>query len=100
MNTTFRIKYPFENNYVYIGFGPKLDYLLSDNKLKSYDYILRKWSLGFKPEIGFTKYLSNSINVGLNYSYLWNIRNVAKTEYTGMNHHHHRILLSIGYVIK
>jgi len=31
LNTTFRVKYPAKNYYFYVGIGPKVDFLMSDD---------------------------------------------------------------------
>ncbi|MDR0430000.1 MAG: outer membrane beta-barrel protein [Tannerellaceae bacterium] len=99
LNSTFRFKYPFFNNYVYIGFGPKIDILLSDNKLNHYKYTLNRILFGFKPEIGFSQNLNKKINVGLNFSYLWNIGKVGKSEYSDLHNTYYSINFSIGYIL-
>jgi hypothetical protein len=100
LNTIFRLKYPFSNNYIYVGFGPKIDYLLSDRALKNYEYTLNRISFGFKPEIGCSQNLNEKFSVGLNFSYLWNIGRIGKSEYSNLYNTYYNICFSLGYVIK
>jgi hypothetical protein len=99
-STTFRLKYPFYNSYMYIGFGPKVDCLLSDRKLKSYEYTLNRISFGFKPEIGFSQNLNEKLSVGLNLSYLWNIGRIGKSEYSNLYNTYYSMCFSLGYIIR
>ena len=97
INTTFRLKYYLSNNYIFVGFGPKVDFLLSDNELWTYDYTLNRVSFGFKPEIGFSQNLNRRISVGLNFSYLWNIGRIGKSEFSNLNNTYYKICFSLGY---
>ncbi len=99
-NTTFRFKYSSYNNYIYIGFGPKFDYLLSSRELKSYDYTLNRISFGFKPEVGFSQNLNEKLSVGLNLSYLWNIGEVGKSKYSSLYNTYYSMCFSLGYTIR
>jgi len=100
INTTFRIKYAFDDNQIYAGFGPKLD-ILSDSKNfnnKGFTgYQLNNLSFGFKPELGFNKFLNNNIYIGLNLSYLLNIRYFAKSEFNQISINTYIFMFSLGY---
>ncbi|MDR1200524.1 MAG: hypothetical protein LBL58_02690 [Tannerellaceae bacterium] len=99
INTTARFKYIIYNNYIYIGIGPKIDFLLSDKELIHYDYILDRVSLGFKSEFGFTQNLNKKINVGLNFTHLGNIGKIAKSEYSNLYNTYYSISFCFGYVL-
>lgn len=56
--TTFRYKFPMKEDFLYLGVGPQLDFLLSNPKdfaETMYDegYTLKRMSLGVVPELGF-----------------------------------------------
>lgn len=103
LNTTFRLKYEESSYCIYLGAGPKVDFLISDNHFKNSlyeDYKLNRMSAGFKYEIGFKQYLNYRIDVGLNLSYIHNIGKLGKTVYNNLTGKTLLISISLGYVLK
>lgn len=95
-NTTFRVRYPIKTLFVYLGGGPKIDLLLGNQKFnpKFLQGIpgLNRANMGVKTEIGVA-YDIKKIRIGLNYSYNFNFKSVAK----GLYNYHHMLALSVGY---
>lgn len=95
-NTTFRVRYPLQSFFIYLGLGPKIDLLLDKNKFSSnflQDIPERnRLNIGAKSEIGFA-YDFPKIRIGVNYSYNFNFMSVAK----GLYNYQHILALSVGY---
>lgn len=107
LNTTFRVRYSFDQIHLYLGCGPKLDILVDDDKFKSpffsnlEGYRMDNLSFGGKLEMGGA-YDYRKICLGLNVSYLLNIGSVGVGGDTGYLKFHRSaflLVLSIGYKI-
>ena len=82
LNTSFRIKYPFKKNHLYIGAGLKADVRTSsiDSNL-SYlheGYKMASIIPGMKIEMGFNREMKRLI-IGVNASYLIDFKNAGKS---------------------
>lgn len=104
LNTTLRLKYPYRNSHVFIGLGPKLDFLVSSKDFKdeifsNVGYQMHSVSYGAKIEAGFVKDLKK-VRIGLNGSYFLNINGMGKSEYNKLNNNTFLIMFSAGYKIK
>ena len=78
VNTTFRLRYPIRNAFIYIGAGPKVDLLVESNKFHDSFFQnipcgLEKISFGGNIETGFCTNF-NRLQVGVNIKYLLNLR--------------------------
>jgi hypothetical protein len=75
VNTTCRLKYPLNNSHIYIGFGPFIDFLIGSNKLNINghygleSYKVNKILSGICSELGFNRYLTDKIVLGVNISH-------------------------------
>ena len=82
LNTSLRIRYPFEKSHLYLGAGLKADVLTSstDNN-KSYlseGYKMASIIPGMKIEMGFNREMKRLI-IGVNASYLIDFKNAGKS---------------------
>lgn len=103
LNTTVRLKYEKEKYCIYLGAGPKVEFLIDNNHLKSSlykDYKLNRISTGFKYEIGFKQYLNHRINIGLNLSYIHDIGKLGGTLYNNLINKTFLLSISLGYKLK
>ena len=78
VNTTFRLRYPIRNTFIYIGAGPKIDILVKSNKFNNSFFYnipcgLEQISFGSNIETGFCTNF-NRLQVGVNIKYLLNLR--------------------------
>lgn len=105
VNTTFRVRYFLQKTHLYLGCGPKLDILMSDNNFKGVffsnlvGYHMNKLSFGGKLEMGVA-HDYKKIRLGLNTAYLVNIGSVGAVGDLGYLNFHRNALsfvLSIGY---
>lgn len=99
--TTFRYKFLFENNYVYLGLGPEVNYLLNDkNDFKGTPYndlyALKKINFGIVPEIGFVKEY-NKLKYGLELSYMFDVSGVASSSANKLRSNNFKAGISLGY---
>lgn len=95
-NTMFRIRYPINFFHVYVGFGPKIDFLLENQKFKS-DFLkdmpgLNRVNVGAKVEMGISNDFKR-MRIGLNYSYGFNFMSIG----SGLYNYQHSVMLSVGY---
>ncbi len=100
-NTTFRLNTPTYPFYFYVGVGPRLNFLLSSDKIDSTPIesisVLRKVAIGAKTELGWNCEMKDrKWVVGMNASY--DFGNDLKPD--GQNFDTFRIMISIGYSIK
>lgn len=101
LNTTFRFRYPYKNSHVFIGLGPKLDFLISSKDFKNeifsnVGYQMHSVSYGAKLEAGIVEDFKR-VRIGLNGSYFLNINGVGKSDYNKLNNNNFLIMLSVGY---
>ncbi|MDR3652337.1 MAG: hypothetical protein P4L34_05120 [Paludibacter sp.] len=101
-NTTIRFKYQVSNAHLFVGIGPKLDFLVGSGKFTDSlysGYEMDRLSLGSKSEVGFVQDI-NRIRIGLNYSYLINFAGAAKSPYINIGNNTYSLMFSIGYKLK
>jgi len=100
VNTTFRIIYRKSNYNVYAGIGPKVDFLVSDDKFQDpiyRDYEISKVNFGAKSEIGFKLNVYEVLNVGMNCSYLFDFNKFGKSDYSSLKNNALIVSISVGY---
>jgi len=101
--TTFRYKIAIRDVILFVGAGPQLNYILQnknhfENTLYADStYDIQKFNLGFVPEIGFTKDLSN-FRYSLGISYHMGISKLGSTEFNRLYSNAFKIGLSIGSI--
>lgn len=102
VNTTFRVKYTIRDLCLYVGAGPKIDFLISDKRLKTsyYNvYNLKSLVPGTKLELGFDKSLSRKIKIGLNAAYLVNFGKIGDSTHNDLSDATFLLLFSFGYCL-
>ena len=104
INTTFRLKLPYNNSHIYVGVGPSIEYIISSNKFKTCyyknaEYKMNKVNPGCKLETGFVQNIDR-IRIGLNYNYILTINGVGKSQYNKIKNTSHNFSISIGYNLK
>lgn len=82
LNTSFRIKYPFKKNHLYIGAGLKADVRTSSTD-SNLSYLHEGYKMasiipGMKIEMGFNREMKRLI-IGVNASYLIDFKNAGKS---------------------
>ena len=82
LNTSFRIKYPFKKNHLYIGAGLKADVRTSSTD-SNHSYLHEGYKMasiipGMKIEMGFNREMKRLI-IGVNASYLIDFKNAGKS---------------------
>lgn len=102
LNTTIRVKYQVDNAHLFVGIGPKLDFLVGSGKFTDSlysGYEMAKLSFGSKAEVGLVQDI-NRIRLGLNCSYLINFGGVAQSPYINISNNTYSLMFSIGYKLK
>lgn len=102
LNTTIRVKYQVDNAHLFVGIGPKLDFLVGSGKFTDSlysGYEMDKLSFGSKAEVGLVQDI-NRIRLGLNCSYLINFGGVAQSPYINISNNTYSLMFSIGYKLK
>lgn len=103
INTTFRGKYPILNSYIYVGVGPKIDFITADNKFESeyfFGYKFSKITYGLKMEVGMNQILRKNLFVGINACNWINFNNIAYSNYMKLKNRSLSIFVTIGYIIQ
>ncbi len=99
-NTTARFPIRLKNDtHIFIGAGPKFDVLIDSDTFKSslYEgYTINSTVFGAKGELGIMKDFNN-IRAGLEFSYLYDFDNVARSEFAELKNDAYQLMLSIGY---
>ncbi|MDO4224374.1 MAG: hypothetical protein Q4C75_00580 [Bergeyella zoohelcum] len=99
--TTFRYKFPVYNDFLFVGVGPRVDYLLDKknnftNTLYEEGYSLERYVIGINPEVGFVKN-TEKISYGIEFSYLLGVTKIGGTEYNKLKSNAFTISLNLGY---
>lgn len=100
LNTTFRVKTPKKQEYLYFGVGPHVNILLSDKNPNSSifeTYTFNRLLYGIKTEIGSNLAIHEKLYVGLNFSFLYNLNSYAKTELNTVKSSAFSFTAMIGY---
>ncbi|WP_103864869.1 outer membrane beta-barrel protein [Aquimarina sp. I32.4] len=101
LNTTMRFPFKLKDNtHIFIGIGPKMDFLVGSEKFKSSLYSsgfkMNTTTFGGKAEMGlvhdFDKY-----RIGINFSYLHDLTTAASTEFMDLKNNAFSGMLSVGY---
>lgn len=101
LNSTFRLKL-FSNvdRHIFLGVGPKIDLLVSDESFNSEVYSsyyrMKKISFGGKTEIGIVRDLER-IRLGVNASYLFDVGKESNSGSVNLKSEIYQIMFSIGY---
>lgn len=103
LNTTYRVRYLHKGFEIYLGIGPKIEFLIGSNQFqyKGFEhYKYNKYSFGLIPEIGLKKHINNNLLIGINLSYLYDFSHSAISEYDKINSKTSLLLISIGYLLQ
>jgi hypothetical protein len=99
LNTTFRVKYNFENYIFYLGVGPFVDFLIGTNEFSnsSFETYKAKTVLGgVCPELGIDYLLTDKILIGLNASSNYSFTPLVKQSILKLNNEQLNIYFSVG----
>ncbi|MDR1524155.1 MAG: hypothetical protein LBS79_02715 [Tannerella sp.] len=78
INTTFRLKYPLNNSHVYTGLGPFAGFRIgSEYDISVGLHKANKIHYGLCPELGYNRYLTEKIMIGINASYQNNLNSFS-----------------------
>lgn len=102
LNTTIRLKYQVDNAHLFVGIGPKLDFLVGSGEFTDEIYTgydMDKLSIGSKAEVGLVQDM-NKIRIGLNLSYLINFGGAARSEFISIGNNTYSLMFSIGYKLR
>ncbi|MGV1021412.1 outer membrane beta-barrel protein [Empedobacter falsenii] len=98
-NTTFNYKLNLDdNNYLFIGLGPKIDFLLDnslENKVFQEISDLPTVFWGYKLDLGFNYPLNKNFDLGLNFNYMNTFKSMKNNiEY---NYDNYGLLIYVKY---
>ncbi|MDR2968706.1 MAG: hypothetical protein LBV32_03765 [Tannerellaceae bacterium] len=102
INTTFRLKFPFNNSYIYAGAGPKIDFITGNNEFKNIylsGYKLSNTIFGLKTEIGINQILNRNFLAGISTCYWIDFNRFAYSDYTRLGNRTISIFITIGYIL-
>ncbi len=100
-NTTIRFPFPLKKgkSHFFLGVGPKLDFLLSDDRFDEpvYEgYELNTVTFGAKVEAGIVQDF-NRLRTGLIFSYIYDVTKAGGTDFTDFRNNAFLFAVSLGY---
>lgn len=99
VNTTFRYKFPIKGSHVFIGAGPKMNFLIDSSKFNSwiYDgYEINKVNIGAKTELGYAVDI-NHLRAGFVSSYNFDFTPIGGTKFIDLKNTSFSLIFSLGY---
>lgn len=102
LNTTFRGKLAKNNEVLYVGIGPKLDFSLDKNSsLHGFysEYKTNSIVYGLITEIGTKTQFNGKYTIGLSATYFIDFNPIAFTKYNNMRNSTFLFSLSAGYAL-
>jgi hypothetical protein len=100
VNTTCRLKYPLNNSHIYVGFGPFIDFLIGSNKFNTNGFEsckANKILSGICSELGFNRYLTDKMMLGVNISHQTLLNNFAYNNGSKVKNKTFYFMLTFGY---
>ncbi|MDR0733593.1 MAG: hypothetical protein LBF08_06000 [Dysgonamonadaceae bacterium] len=98
VNTTCRLKYPLNNSHIYIGFGPFTDFLIGSNNTHYLEsYKANKILFGICSELGFNRYLTDKMMLGVNISHQTLLNNFVHSNNSKIKNKTFYFMFTFGY---